>query len=302
MPNDNAKNMPEYSTPFAPSGGAWPARETFTLGDGYETGVFHHKPATANGLAPVLYLHGIQSHPGWFFRSAEKLAANGHDVFQATRRGCGANKTDRGHVVSTRRLLDDVRRKIRFVLERTGAERLAIAGVSWGGKLAVAACCAAVNNDAIESLTLIAPGIIAQIDVPAATKLKVAACLLARPKAMCDIPLNDPKLFTDNEPIREFLRDDPLALRQATVRFMYVSRRLDNIIKRSGPGVLKMPTTLILSNNDSIIDSDATGRVVTQLTDRRAEITTLSGKHTLEFEQDPGEFHRSLLAACAKRR
>ena len=133
-----------------------------------------------------------------------------------------------------------------------------------------------------------------------ATKLKVAACLLARPKAMCDIPLGEPELFTDSNRMQEFLRTDPLSLHRATVRFMYASRRLDRILSGAKNGCLKMPVTLILSANDRIIDSDATASVVSRLTNGRAEILSLDGGHTLEFEDDPSQFRQTLCDACGR--
>ena len=299
MAKDELQSHPEYSTPFSPSAGSWPDREELTLDDGYVTGVFHHRPPAAGNLPPVLHLHGIQSHPGWFFASASRLAANGHDVFQVTRRGSGANRPDRGHARSSAQILGDVRAAIRFVLERTGSRRLALVGVSWGGKLA-ASYCAAGDTEAIASLTLIAPGIVSLVDVSLATKLRIAACLLARPRGRFAIPLDEPELFTDNKPMQEFIRTDELGLHWATARFMYASRRLDRLVTRAREGCLKMPVTLILSANDRIIDSDATARVVTRLTSERAEIISLSGWHTLEFAEDPSAFHQSLLTACGK--
>jgi len=272
-----------------------------TLNDGYVTGVFHHRPErTRVDRPPVLYLHGIQSHPGWFFGSADSLADAGHDVFQVTRRGSGANRADRGHARTARQILDDVRTSIDFVLECTGAQRLALLGVSWGGKLAAAFCTKSLDMPEIASLALVAPGIVSRVDVPLATKLKVAACLLARPKAMCDIPLGEPELFTDSNRMQEFLRTDPLSLHRATVRFMYASRRLDRILSGAKNGCLKMPVTLILSANDRIIDSDATASVVSRLTNGRAEILSLDGGHTLEFEDDPSQFRQTLCDACGR--
>jgi acylglycerol lipase len=300
MSDDKPQDNLEYSTPFASPTGSWPPRETVTLDDGYTTGVFHHKPPATSDLPPVLYLHGIQSHPGWFFASASQLAAAGHDVFQVTRRGSGANRTDRGHARSAGQILSDVQAAVRFVLEQTGSRRLALVGVSWGGKLAAACCASCDTGESIASLTLIAPGIAALVDVPLATKLGVASCLLARPRARFAIPLDEPELFTDNEVMQEFLRGDQLGLHWATARFMYASRRLDNLIKRANTGCLKMPVTVILSDDDRIIDSDATAQAVTRLSGGRAETISLSGKHSLEFEETPGEFYRALLAACRK--
>ena len=301
MSDHELQSKTEYSTPFAPPAGRWPDRGELTLDDGYVTGVFHHRPpAGMGGLPPVLYLHGIQSHPGWFFASAGKLAANGHEVFQVTRRGSGANRSDRGHARSAGEILDDVHAAVRFVLERTGSRRLALVGVSWGGKLAAAWCASSENPEAIASLTLVAPGIAPRVDVSLATKLGVAACLLVRPRARFAIPLGEPELFTDNESMREFIRRDGLALHWATARFMYASRCLDRMVVRAPVGRLTMPVTLILSADDRIIDSEATARSVKRLTDRRAEVISLSGAHTLEFQEDPSAFHQTLLAACQK--
>ncbi len=300
MTDNNLQGNPEYSTPFACDSGRWPARELLRLDDGYETGVFRHRPASETDLPPVLYLHGIQSHPGWFFGSASQLAKNGHEVFQVTRRGSGANRSDRGHASSASQLLRDVLAAVRYVLAEIGSKTLAMVGVSWGGKLAAAYCTAADRSDAVASLTLVSPGIVARVDVSPVIKLKIAACLVMRPRAEFNIPLDDPELFTDNEPMREFLRTDKLAIHQATARFMYASRRLDSVISRAANGSLSMPVTLILSKDDRIIDSDATAKVVTRLTGNRAEIVSLDGKHTLEFQEDPSEFYRALGAACAK--
>ncbi|MDP6542967.1 MAG: alpha/beta fold hydrolase [Phycisphaerae bacterium] len=299
MSDDELQGNPEYSTPFASPVGGWPDREELRLDDSYVTGLFHHKPPSVGDLPPVLYLHGIQSHPGWFFASAGQLAANGHEVFQVARRGSGANHGDRGHARSARQTLDDVQAAIRFVLERTGSRRVALVGVSWGGKLA-AAFCASSDAEAIASLTLVAPGMVPLIDVSPVTKLAIAACLLVRPRARFDIPLGAPELFTDNESMQEFIRTDRLALHCATARFMYASRCLDRLIGRAPAGCLKMPVTLILSAHDRIIDSVATARSIIRLTAERAEIISLSGAHTLEFQEDPVAFYQALLTACEK--
>jgi len=251
-------------------------------------------------MPPVLYLHGIQSHPGWFFASAGQLAANGHEVFQVTRRGSGANRSDRGHARSAGQILDDVHASVRFVLDQTGSRRLALVGVSWGGKLAAAFCASSENVEAIASLTLVAPGILPLIDVSPITKLAIAVCLLVRPRARFAIPLGEPELFTNNEPMQEFLRGDELALHCATARFMYVNRCLERLVGRAPVGRLTMPVTLILSAEDRIIDSEATARLITRLTDGRAEVISLNGAHTLEFQEDPSAFHQALLAACKK--
>ncbi len=73
-----------------------PRCELLRLPDGYETSLYVHNPSEGSKATAVVYLHGIQSHPGWFVGSAAALAARGHPVFQPTRRGSGDNRLDRG--------------------------------------------------------------------------------------------------------------------------------------------------------------------------------------------------------------
>jgi len=277
-----------------------PERQLLRLGDGYTTSVYVHSARGEVGRLPVLYVHGIQSHCGWYVASASALADRGHDVFQVTRRGSGDNEADRGHAGSAGQLLDDLDAACEFALEQTGADRLALLGVSWGGKLAAA--CAADPRRArrIASLTLAAPGIAPRVDVSAATKIAVACCVLVAPRRAFDIPLGDVELFTDNETMRRYLRDDPLQLHQATARFMLASRSLDRRLRRAPRGAVSAPTTLILADRDRIIDNDATRRAVDRLTAGRATIEELPGCHTLEFEPDTGRFFAVLSDAVLR--
>ena len=280
-----------------PRSGRLPRRETLRLDDGTAVSVYLHEPL-GPPRRPVVYLHGIQSHPGWFVASAAELAAAGHPVVQVTRRGSGDSDAGRGDARSTQQVLDDVAAACRFAL-RDGADGVHLAGVSWGGKLAACFAAAGAAGLPLRSLTLIAAGIVPQVDVPARTKLAVAASLLCCPRRRFDIPLSDPALFTDNEPMRQFLRDDPWRLHQATARFLYVSSRLDAMLRRRSGGCLDVPTTLILSDRDRIIDNEATLAVARYLAGDRLEVHELSGAHTLEFEPDPQPFYDVLLDAVS---
>jgi len=299
MPDSGADSTLPFSRPLPAD--LRPARETLELPDGYRSAVYVYSPREAvPRRLPVLYLHGIQSHPGWFCGSAAALAKAGHAVFQPTRRGSGQCREDRGHAASAGQLLEDVAAAARLALSRAEAERLHLLGVSWGGKLAAAF--AAGRREAIPpaSLTLVAPGIAPRVDVSPAAKLAVALCLLVRPRRRFHIPLDDEALFTDNEEMRRYLRADACRLHRATARFLYVSRCLDGMLRRAGKGSLTMPTTLILGARDRIIDNAATRGIVERLTAGRVTIEELDAAHTVEFEPDPGPFYESLRAAAVR--
>ena len=269
-----------------------------TLADGYPTTMLRW-PA-AGGKSPVLMVHGIQSHPGWFVGSAAAMWRAGHSVYQLTRRGSGSNDVRRGHALSARLLLDDLAIAHRYVLEETGAESCHLVGVSWGGKLLAAYAAAKRADELIASLTLASPGIAPRVDVSPKTKLAIAGCLFVAPGKLFDIPLSHVELFTDNEAMRRYLREDTRRLHRATARFLYVSRRLDRMIKRARAGAIKVATTLILAEGDRIIDNAATAAEVARLTAGRAVVRQLPGCHTQDFEPDPKPFHHALCAALSR--
>jgi len=276
-------------------------RVSLELPDGYRTSAYFHEPPGDYALGTVVYLHGIQSHPGWFAGSASALAARGHRVLQVTRRGSGNNRTDRGHARSAGQLLDDVAAACRFAARDAPAPGVHLVGVSWGGKLA--ACYAAERCDVpLASLTLIAPGLAPKVSIRPGTKLAVAMSLACCPRRTFEIPLADVELFTDSEPMREYLRRDRCRLLRATGRFLYVSRRLDQLLRRSPPGGLKMPVTLILAERDRIIDNAATRRLTERLAGERLEVKTLPGAHTLEFEPRPEPLYQALADALRRGR
>jgi pimeloyl-ACP methyl ester carboxylesterase len=225
------------------------------------------------------------------------LAGLGHRVFAVCRRGSGDNTRHRGHASSAAQLLDDLETAGRYVLDTTGQDRLALVGVSWGGKLAACYAASPQRKVTLASVSLVAPGIAPRVGVGAATTLAIALALLVAPQRRFDIPLNEVELFTDNPAMRGYLRFDPHRLVWATARFFYASWQLDGMLPA---GALSVPTTLILAEGDRIIDNARTRRTVERLTAGAAEVTVLRGSHTLEFEEDPGPFHQVLAAAVRR--
>jgi len=269
-----------------------------SFSDGYRTSVLRWKGSP--GHTPVLMVHGIQSHLGWFIGSAAAMWRAGHTVYQLTRRGSGSNALSRGHARSAAQLLDDLAVAHRRILTDTGASRCHLVGVSWGGKLLAAYAAKQPPAGPIASLALLSPGIVPQVDMPIAVKLAIAGCLLIAPHKLFDIPLSDVDLFTDNEAMRRYLRDDACRLHRATARFLYATRQLDRMLKRAPDGAIDVRTALILAERDRIINNAATANEVSRLTAGRAALVQLPGSHTLDFEPDPAPFHSALCAALAR--
>ncbi len=246
---------------------------------------------------PVVLLHGIASHPGWFETAARTLAAAGHTVYSVTRRGSGANTDDRGHARSVGALLDDLDRAVAAALADSGRERIHLLGISWGGKYALCWALDPARRRRLETMVLVAPGLAPRVTLPLELRLAVAACAVVRPRRRFPIPLNDPALFTDTPDRRRFIADDPHRLTRATARFLAVSHLMDRRLAAAADGTIKTPTTLLLADRDRIIDNRATEAMLERLTGGRLTTRVLAGAHTLEFEPDPTAYLDALRAA-----
>lgn len=267
-----------------------------TLPDGYPAyGRFW--PASEPRGA-VLYHHGIQSHCGWYGGSASGLAAAGFSVLQVDRRGCGRNEGGRGHAESADQLIADAHAARDELIRRTQSTSFHVVGVSWGGKLAVAAF---VDDPAgVRSLTLAAPGMFPLVGATGGEMAKIGIAMLYEPERLFDIPLDDPVFFSAEPRWQAFVACDPLTLRQCTAGFYLASRRMDRLVAKLAASQ-PLPMHLILSGNDRIIDNEKTLRFAEELQWPDVTITRYEGsRHSFEFDADPSGYFRDLVGFVEK--
>ncbi|QEL20096.1 alpha/beta fold hydrolase [Limnoglobus roseus] len=266
---------------------------TFRSSDGYRW-YYRHYPATGRPRGRVIFVHGIRSHGGWYGRSCAEIAAAGYDVDFLDRRGSGLNTAARGDTPNFRRLLDDI---AEFVLElRQSRPWLPthLAGVSWGGKLAVGLQYR--RPGLVDSLSLLCPGLCPKVSPPLGQRIAIARARVRNPSRLFPIPLNDPELFTASPDWQRFLANEPHDLRFATARFLFSSVSLDLYLKRAAKRVT-LPTLLMLAGEDRVIDNALTRRAVEAFPAKRKHVLEYpAAHHTLEFEPPGHPFVRDLLA------
>ena len=262
------------------------------LPDGYAARVRWWRPDKPRGA--VLFFHGIQSHGGWYEESGARLAAAGLTVLMPDRRGSGLNPPPRGHFESADQCMADTRHLLDALLTETGFKAAHIVGVSWGGKQAV--LLAQQRPKLVQSLSLIAPGLFPHVDLTRGEKFRVAMSMINDRERMFDIPLNDPRLFTENPERIGFVRTDPLKLTQVSASFLLASRRLDKEIRGFDRCPYRGPIHLFLAGRDQIIDNEQTRRWLRELPSPNRQITEYrQAQHTLEFEPDPDPFFTDLV-------
>jgi len=259
-----------------------PEIRRFSASDGYPLH-YRYWPAS-QPTADVVALHGIQSHSGWYEYSSERLAWAGFRVHFLDRRGSGLNQKLRGHTPNARRLVDDVVEFVRLLQEEGSNRRpLVLLSVSWGGKLA--AVLGARNDLPWDAVVLLYPGLVPKVDVPLRQKLVVAwHAFRGDLHRLVPVPLDDPRLFTGQPRWQEFIRRDPLALREVSVSFLLAHRRLSREALRAFPKI-RRPVLLMLAGQDQIVDNRATRRLAARLpTNLVTVIEYPDARHTLEFE------------------
>ncbi len=262
------------------------------LPDGYRAYARYWSPKTPR--AAVLYHHGIQSHCGWYESSPARLVEGGCAVLQVDRRGCGRNETDRGHAESVDQLLADAFAARDELARRSGLGDHHVVGVSWGGRLAVAAY---VREPArVRSLSLVTPGLFPLTGVSKETQADIGFAMLYEPWRLFDIPLGTPELFTQMPQWHRFFDADELTLHKCTAGFYLASRRMDKIIAKL-PQTPAVPVHLLLAGDERIVDNEETASFIRDLYWPHGCITTYPGaRHSLEFEPDREHYFKDLAA------
>lgn len=242
----------------------------------------------------IVVLHGVQSHFGWYGGLGRRLADAGYETHMPDRRGSGHNLQARGDTPGMNPLLQDIHDRLIDLRSREPRVPVALAGISWGGKLAVVA--AGRRPDLVDGLALICPGLTPRVGVSVAERLRIAMARVFRPTSPFLIPLADPALFTANPEAQAFIAADPLSLRAASARLMAASSLLDVGVRRRLRN-LPTPTLLMTAGRDRIVDNDRTRTLMDRSRLPMLErIHYPDAHHTLEFEADPARYAADLVA------
>jgi alpha-beta hydrolase superfamily lysophospholipase len=242
----------------------------------------------------LVMLHGVQSHGGWYERLGRTLADAGYETHFPDRRGSGANRAERGHASSAWRLVADIAEWLQVLRDQDPALPLGLAGISWGGKLAVIT--AAYHPGLVDVLALICPGLQPRVGVTAGERWRIAWAYLTNRYKTFPIPLSDPQLFTTSPEGQAFIAADRLALHAGTAGLLAASSFIDIRLRRALRQV-HQPTLLMLAGQDRIVDNARTEAVIGKMpTTDKTIVEYLEAHHTLEFEPDPARYARDLIA------
>ena len=258
---------------------------SFITSGGYKLHYRHFQPVGIS-KGTIVFIHGIQSHGGWYETSCKKFAQAGYRVLFLDRRGSGLNEVSRGDSPSFRTLLDDLKEFLQYQRkEIAGSTPLILGAISWGGKIAFGLEIRMANL--VDGFILLAPGFCPKVHPTRKERFFIALGSLFAPRRLFNIPLNDPELFTSNPVAQKFLKEDPFALRKATARFLLDSVRLDFYLRIFRTKISK-PILLLIAGQDKIIDNEKTIAFVKRFASGSLTVKEYAeAHHTFEFEPEP---------------
>jgi alpha-beta hydrolase superfamily lysophospholipase len=267
-----------------------PTLHAFSASDGYQW-LYRKFDPPGEPIGRIVFIHGIQSHGGWYPSSCAQIAAAGYQVYFLDRRGCGLNQQTRGDMPQFRRALDDIAEFLRS-LPADGKPRF-LAAISWGGKLGVALQYR--HPGLVDGLALLCPGIVPKVRPSFFARMHITFARVVRPSRFFPIPLNDPALFTASPQWQRFVEQDQLGLRLATSRMLFGNFGLNIYLRRAAKWV-KLPVLLLLAEHDDIIDNAGVRAYVEKLPSVDKQIIEYPGAHhTLEFEPEGHPFVEDLV-------
>ncbi|MFH1753954.1 MAG: alpha/beta fold hydrolase [Candidatus Omnitrophota bacterium] len=248
--------------------------------------------AEAKGI-PLIMLHGLQSHSGWFAQSASFIAKQGVPVYAMDRYGSGMSKAPKGGYRSLKESIKDIDSIVKYAIDKHNKNNVHLLGHCYGAMQAAAYACE--NNYKIKSLILPTPAIFTKSDVKPAEKLKALWSKISGRDLMVPVPLKA-EMMSDIDAYVSFIKNDRLSLHEASGRFFFEvvgMRRF--IMKRSSS--ITAPVFMAFAGKDPICRNEENRRFFDSLrSDKKVLKVYNDARHILEFSRERDNFFKNMAA------
>jgi acylglycerol lipase len=229
----------------------------------------------------VIYLHGLESHMGWFLNLAEFLNSRAINVYAFDRRGSGLNKNNSRNF-SSRYIASDLKIFIDLVRREHPKSSIFLIGLCLGGKIAVDFF--SYHKDCLDGLILVSPSL--------KNKLKFSMIdlfsILFRHNSVLKVPIKD-AMFTSNKKWLRYIENDSLRLRRMPAQHLLEIAKMGRRLKKASVNIT-VPVLLMLAGIDEIIDTAGVKRWYEKLPSHDKTLKFYKDfHHLLTFEEDAGE-------------
>ena len=234
-------------------------------------------------LGVILFIHGVESHAGWFKDFIAPLAANNFTIYGIDRRGSGMNTDSRGDIENYNTFFDDIEDAVNFVKSQHPGEQVYLMGICWGGLLAVNYV--SDRRPAVNGLILLSPAIYRKIDFSFCKTQVAKICQKINPAMRFNIPIKD-EMFTDNLKYKEFIGNDSMRLRTLTVRFFSQIVKMEKDFSEKNHKI-DLPVLVLLAGHDDIVDNEKVKEWFSRITSTDKDLREFPDfYHVMPFENE----------------
>lgn len=240
---------------------------------------------------PLVMLHGLQSHSGWFVQSQTFLAGLGFPVYAMDRRGSGLSEGPRGDCTDFRQMGDDVLAVVNYARAQHDVEAVHVFGHCFG--TIPASLFATAHPELVSSLMLASSGIYTKVNLGLSRKLELVLAKASRRSVEIPIPLKA-EMFSELTECVRFIHEDEARLKTATGSLYFEVRRACQHIQ-SHRHRLTMPVFMASAGSDPICDTEANERFFWSLPARHRLLVRYDrSRHVIEFSEQRDDFFRDL--------
>ncbi|MQA90842.1 MAG: alpha/beta fold hydrolase [Gemmatimonas sp.] len=240
---------------------------------------------------PVVLLHGLQSHSGWFVQSARHVSSLGLPAHAFDRCGSGVNEGNCDAGPGLTGLLAEIDAVADGALAGTDHDSVHILGHCFGSIPALLYA-SEHGPDRVASLVLATPALYTHTDLPGHDKARVLWSLLTGRPTRVPVPLF-PEQFSERGEFVEFVRKDPLVLQEVSARFLNEVRRARKQLPEAARR-LDVPLFIAMAGGDPICDNPRNRRLLKTVPAPTESHEYAGARHILEFSRQRAAFFEDL--------
>lgn len=210
----------------------------------------------------IVLIHGLAEHSGRYFDTAQHFARHGWAVYACDLRGHGlspdGHRTGRVHVDDFNDYANDVKAIVTLAKKRHPDLPHVILGHSMGGLVALRYVLD--HPDELHGAVLSSPALGAHPEAspPLLLNLLVRLLVYIRPRLFFSSDIDTAVICRDPEVVRSYA-DDPLVSDKVSARwYVEITKAMADIQGRAAE--LQIPTLLMQSGADHLVDPHAAGR------------------------------------------
>lgn len=240
---------------------------------------------------PVVLLHGLQSHSGWFVQSARHIAELGFPVHAFDRCGSGVSEGECKAGPPLSGLLTEIDAVADHALLDRGHDSFYLLGHCFGAIPAL--LYAGLHRPyRVAGLVLATPALYTHTDLPLRDKAGVLWSVLTRCPAQVPVPIAAED-FSELAPFVEFVRSDPLVRREFPARFLFDIQWARSRLPRAARE-LQAPLLAAMAGEDPICDNARTRRLLEHVGAPKDLRVYAEARHVLEFSAARDAFFQDL--------